>query len=218
MKVFLKNNISYLLCLLLLLTIGLYICTYFDKGAAILFFSENRTDFFNYFFCFTNSWGEGYAFLIIGLALLFYKIRNSITVGFTGLFTLVISRLLKDFFGHPRPSIYFSKILEIPNAIIPIPGVELTSSYTSSFPSGHTMAAFALYGLLAFSFKRTAIKILFLIIASLAGISRVYLGQHFLSDVVAGAFCGTLIALAMFALQEWMGRTPLKNRSLLKIK
>lgn len=218
MKAFFKNNISYLLSLLLLLTIGLYICTYFDKGAVLLFFSENRTDFFNYFFRFANSWGEGYAFLIIGVVLLFYNIRNAIAIGFAGLFTLIISRLLKDFFGHPRPTIYFSKILGIPNAIIPVPEVELTSSYTSSFPSGHTMAAFALYGLLAFSFKRTAIKILFLIIAALAGISRIYLGQHFLSDVVAGALFGTLIALAIFILQEWMERTPLRNRSLLKIK
>jgi membrane-associated phospholipid phosphatase len=69
---------------------------------------------------------------------------------------------------------------------------------TSSFPSGHTTAAVVLYGMLAFlasnRLRSGAIVWLarFMAVAApiLVGVSRMYRGMHFLTDVVAGALLG----------------------------
>jgi len=64
-----------------------------------------------------------------------------------------------------------------------------------SFPSGHTAtafgAAFALFGQIGgFSYGAIAL-------APLIGFSRVYLGAHYPSDVVAGAFLGVLVGIVV---------------------
>lgn len=74
----------------------------------------------------------------------------------------------------------------------------LLSLSTYSFPSGHTSGAMLFYGLLAaylFGRVRTwparaAIALLALALVALVGLSRVYLGVHYLSDVLAGVAFG----------------------------
>lgn len=74
----------------------------------------------------------------------------------------------------------------------------LVSLSTYSFPSGHTSGAMLFYGLLvAFLFSRVrawparvAIVLLALALVALVGLSRVYLGAHYLSDVLAAAAFG----------------------------
>ncbi len=63
---------------------------------------------------------------------------------------------------------------------------------TSSFPSGHTLAAFAAGTLLAENKTEAAA---FVGIATAVGVSRVHLGDHHPSDVVGGAVLGTVIGL-----------------------
>jgi undecaprenyl-diphosphatase len=66
-----------------------------------------------------------------------------------------------------------------------------------SFPSGHTITAFAVALSLAHFYPDLAIGLLFCAISVAA--SRVLLGMHFLSDVVAGAAIGTVLALSATA-------------------
>jgi membrane-associated phospholipid phosphatase len=69
---------------------------------------------------------------------------------------------------------------------------------TSSFPSGHTGAAVALYGCIAIIVLRNlrqrwlalSVVALCLAVPLIVGISRIYRGMHFLTDVVAGAIAG----------------------------
>jgi len=69
---------------------------------------------------------------------------------------------------------------------------EITTGKCMSFPSGDTEAAFALACVLAaFSIR---LRILCFSMASLVGLSRVYFGCHYFSDVVAGGLLGTIVA------------------------
>jgi undecaprenyl-diphosphatase len=69
-----------------------------------------------------------------------------------------------------------------------------------SFPSGHTMTAFAIALVLSYFYRGVELPLYFL--AGSIAISRVVLGMHFLSDVLAGAIlgvglgCGALTAFA----------------------
>ncbi len=103
--------------------------------------------------------------------LLLYGIQSAILYG------------LKYLVGRQRP-IFF---LEIPSRISAGPGEILDPS----FPSGHTLYAFMMATLLAFWFPRY--KILFLIMAGLIGWTRIYLGLHYPTDVIAGGILGYVV-------------------------
>jgi undecaprenyl-diphosphatase len=67
-----------------------------------------------------------------------------------------------------------------------------------SFPSGHTITAFAVAISLAHFYPDLTLGLLFCALSVAA--SRILLGMHFLSDVVAGAAIGTLLAIATTAI------------------
>lgn len=79
-----------------------------------------------------------------------------------------------------------------PPEVIPYFFSLVTPSDQFSFPSGHTMAAFLLAGLCSFYFGSTAYPLF--IWASAVGASRVILGVHFPTDILAGATLGLSIA------------------------
>lgn len=89
----------------------------------------------------------------------------------------ILNQILKFLFHRPRPTGY--RLLEI-------------GGY--SFPSGHAMASMAFYGFLIYLahkfIKNNTIKkliiILNILIIILIGISRIYLGVHYCSDVLVG--------------------------------
>lgn len=88
-----------------------------------------------------------------------------------------------------------------------------------SFPSGHSMVSFAFYGLLLYlvyinlprSLLRTAIMLFVGSLIPLVGVSRVYLGVHYPSDVVAGFAAGgiwlTACVMALEAVRHYRGKT-----------
>jgi membrane-associated phospholipid phosphatase len=100
------------------------------------------------------------------------------------------------------------------------PGVELAHYVEASFafPSGHSATAAALYGFFAYALARdaaTRTRRAGVILAALAviltvGLSRMYLGVHFLSDVLGGYLMGLLWLVAGVALAEFLrARSPM---------
>lgn len=101
---------------------------------------------------------------------------------------LALNQVLKFIVQRPRPDGYW---------------LAVESSY--SFPSGHSMISMAFYGLLIWmiwKYERDDVMrhvwcCLFGLIIVMVGISRIYLGVHYASDVIAG-FCVSLIWLVFF--------------------
>lgn len=82
----------------------------------------------------------------------------------------------------------------------PTPFFGLTPATSYSFPSGHALLSFCFYGALAMVLTahlqrrtaRTAVWVVTAVLVILIGLSRVYLGMHYASDVIAG-FTAALI-------------------------
>ena len=124
---------------------------------------------------------------------------------------MIISFSSKAFFAHDRPILFFEKLgtLDTINLIDDV--YEVTGQ--TSFPSGHTMSGFALFGILAFILgRKNLIGTLCFITALLIGISRIYLVQHFLKDIYLGAIMGSTIALYIYWFQS---RYPINEKKLL---
>jgi undecaprenyl-diphosphatase len=74
------------------------------------------------------------------------------------------------------------------------------SMRTHSFPSGHTSTSFAAATMLAILVPR--FRVAFFVLATLIGLSRLYNGVHYPTDVLAGALLGVLVALGIRHLSQ----------------
>ena len=119
----------------------------------------------------------GWLWIAIGVLLLFFK--KTRIAGFSVLISLAINAFftnitLKDLIARPRP-------FHVSEAIVPL--IAHPSSF--SFPSGHTSgsltAALALYKTTPKKYGIPAV-----ILASLIGVSRIYIGVHYPTDVLGG--------------------------------
>ncbi len=196
-----KKNLYFFIPFALALMVGAYLLFTVEKGTFVLYFATERKPVIDRIFVYITQLGEPLAYGIITLAFLRIKIRYGVTIIVLGAVNLVISLALKTLFAMPRPGYVYWLQNEL-EMISYIPYIDTNVSPTSSFPSGHTLSAFALYALVAFLLQQKKWGLPLLVIALLVGISRVVLTQHFLMDIYAGAICGVLIAMGVYALQS----------------
>ena len=211
---FLREHKGYSITIILYFIVSFILLLFLNKGDLVLFFSDNRTDFWNTFFIYGTQLGEEYTYLLAGIGLLFIKYRYAIFVPLVAGFTAVFSFLLKAFFAHPRPKLWFESLGE---TLTFVPDIYVNVGLTS-FPSGHTFSGFAIFGYLALCSSKWWLKTLFASFAIITGLSRVYLAQHFLEDIVFGGFLGTALAVGVYLLQERWSNDESKwwNNRLLK--
>ena len=111
------------------------------------------------------------------------KIRKlyALPVAFTVSIAEILNLILKNVFVRERPNI-----------------LRLVNETSYSFPSGHAMASAALYSciaILAWRYnKKIAMTIFCCVMTILIGLSRVYLGVHYITDVIGGWCLGIAIA------------------------
>ncbi len=172
-----------------------------DHGEAILYLNRNRQPWMDIFFDYVTLLGDGLFFLPVGILLLFVRYRYALVLPVLGLLVSVFTQGLKHLFGHPRPYAYFENN-GMMDKIVPIEGIDMYTGM-NSFPSGHTMTAFALYAFLALCLpgKRWG-GLFFFILALLVGLSRIYLVHHFLEDVFLGSIMGVALALTFYWVAE----------------
>lgn len=136
--------------------------------------------------------------MVMGYLLLCQQRRLAVVVLIASLGALGVNTLLKNSYQRERPDL-------VPHA---------AEVYTPSFPSGHSMVAAATYltlgALLASAAKRRRLKVYYLSVAVtltlLVGASRVYLGVHWPTDVLAGWTAGAGWALLCWLLAQWLQR------------
>jgi len=128
--------------------------------------------------------------LVLAACLAFRHIREAIFCLVSGL-ALNVNDLLKPIWGRPRPTSNLVHVLTHPGGF--------------SFPSGHAMGSTITFGFFAFlvwqliepSKWRTALLAILLAWPIFICSSRMYLGAHWLSDVVGGILAGAMIVIAL---------------------
>ena len=138
---------------------------------------------------FTGLGNSGALFLLLAVLLLCFRAtRRAGGTALTAMaFGLVVTNLtVKPLVGRERPWVAMGDFVTL-----------VTSADPNSFPSGHTCAAFAFAAALCMSLPRgwSWQRGAALGLAVLMGLSRLYVGVHFPSDVLAGAAIGALCGL-----------------------
>lgn len=205
-KIFSVYVMAYLVVLVVML--GL-LCTYPQVELHLLLNSCHngiQDTFFKYY----STLAE-WPLYVLGLLPLFWK-KKEITL-FYALCELsggIVVQILKHLFTAPRPISVFENY---PQLFLPmVDGVSM--HHSNSFPSGHTSTFFVFFTccalLLAYHNGRRAadggrrrvaailLMLLLLALAALGGYSRIYLSQHFLSDVCVGSIIGVVIPCLLF--------------------
>ena len=158
-----------------------------------------RTDMLTPFMKIVTFLGNGGWFWIL-CAVVLLAIPKTRKTGYAAVLSLIFgvivtNLLLKNIVARPRP---FAEI----EALIPL----IAKPTDFSFPSGHTTASFAV-ALVMLRMLPKKIGIPAVVLAALVAFSRLYLGVHYPTDVLAGF----VVALVGSSLAVWGVRTKLGN-------
>ncbi len=221
MKLFLKENRLVLFFLFFLIAALLFVLFANDKLELHLQINSyvNQWDYVDVFFKYITHLGDGLFVLILSIFILFFNMRLGIALVSAYALASLISTALKHwvFEAFNRP--YFIFQWDAPHHLNLVNGVDMYIH--NAFPSGHATAAFVFFVVLSIYFKTNVKKVMCLLLACIAAFSRVYLSQHFLMDITAGAFLGSSIGIltSYFFWYRNDGAFLLKlNKSILKIK
>lgn len=143
---------------------------------------------------FTSLGNAGLLWIVLSIVMLVWRPtrKAGILAGCALIFSLLFTNLgLKLLLTRPRP-------YTVVEGLIPL----LTSGDPNSFPSGHTSAAFSAGLVWARTLPKAWMRRAAVIQAVLMGLSRLYVGVHYPSDVLSGALVGAVCAL----LALWIGR------------
>lgn len=158
------------------------------------FFEGIRTPFLNFVACFFSVFGET-LFLIVGICLIYWLVdkrwgERLVVVTFS---SISLGTCLKGLVARPRP--YAAGVVtrvEVDNPIIST----MSLNATQSFPSGHSIMGGSLFTSTLLTYRKKKWLWVFCPIMILGVMtSRLYLGVHFFTDVLAGASIGVLFSV-----------------------
>lgn len=188
-----RHNYRYFLPYFILLLGTLLILLFIEKGNEVIWLNTFYSTPMNFFFKWATKLGEVWAGVFIGLIIL-WKFPFRTFVAF--ITVLIIETTLVQIFKNQifsdsvRPKLFLEGY--------PLKFVDdLYINTMHSFPSGHTAAAFVFFTFFAL-ITDSRWKPWLLVFPVLTGLSRIYLAQHFLLDVVVGSVIGVSLSLVVF--------------------
>lgn len=178
-----KQHMIAVLCLVgfigIMLLVLFHQISWFDESVYHLIYGNHNKLFDNFFIHFTKIGNTLPTIIIAGIIILLFRQRKDQAIVASSLASTVgLNQLIKHIIRRPRPPMDRRLIRQ--------------GGY--SFPSGHSMAALCVYGVLIYfcftKIKNKKLKIacisLLTLMILLIGISRIYVGVHYPSDVLGG--------------------------------
>jgi membrane-associated phospholipid phosphatase len=185
----------------------------YSQETIFLAINGYHNGFLDLFFSIITYYGDGLAFVVVILALAFFSFSRMFMGLVVFLATSFTAQFLKRVFFNNRFRPY--KVLGgdhnlyIPDGVSPIT--------MNSFPSGHTVTAFALSTFLLLILPRKSyLSGALLIMAGLTAYSRVYLTHHFAIDVWSGSIIGVVVSILTYWWLENYFDRKFGQKSLLK--
>lgn len=199
-----RNAVLFTLALACVVSVFLLI---YGKENSFLVINKYNSPEFDYVFRFWTYLGDGIIWAPLFAYVLLFKKDYLISIVAALIICTALTQVLKRivFWNDFRP------IVVLANKVRVIPGYYMNR--THSFPSGHTSTAFTLALLLASIVKRNVWVFVFPLIAFFVGYSRVYLAQHFVTDVLAGIFVGIVSAYLSLLVHEEFRKRRQKSLS-----
>jgi len=189
-SLYFRTSRWYFWALALLFLTGSLLLAIDGKGGSFILLNSYHTDWLNTFFINYTNVGDGLFALFISVILFFYKRKKqALALLLSFLISGLLVQIIKNLVTSPRPRLFFTSGQYTQF----IEGVTLSNN--SSFPSGHTASAFAVATVLVLTMQNKNWQLPILFAATLAGYSRMYLAQHFLTDVMMGAFLGLIAGI-----------------------
>jgi undecaprenyl-diphosphatase len=108
-------------------------------------------------------------------------VSYAIAMALAGLGAGLLAQIIKHLVGRARPELWLGPTHYAPGS-------------STSFPSGHTVGAFALAGVLIFGSRSPLLRVVAFALAAGVGLSRVLAFRHWTSDVTASAVIGLVSA------------------------
>lgn len=190
-KILKKYQYPYLFISSLILLGVIFMLVFFNHSSLLdktiydflIFFKTNWLT--NFFKVVTNLANAYVLITIIGIILIIKRKEYSFYLALNLVVVTYLNQIVKHLLKRPRPL-----------------GIALINQGGYSFPSGHAMAGIAFYGLLIFfiwqsqfKYKKFACLLLATVIL-IIGLSRIYLGVHYASDVIGGLALGLVCLIA----------------------
>jgi membrane-associated phospholipid phosphatase len=184
------DNRYFFFSFLFVFLIGLFFLWREGKAASFFYLNPYHSSALDGFFIRFTFLGDGiFSIVVFVLLLVMRRYSQALQVMTAFLASALCIQVLKSFFSMPRPKQFFPS----GQYAYFIDGV--THMGFSSFPSGHATTIFALATMLALFEKNKKWNAAYLVAAAAVGYSRIYLGQHFLGDVLVGSLMGVLLAV-----------------------
>lgn len=183
----------FILTSLVFFVICILFVTFLSKKELHLLINSWNSPFGDRVFRYLTYFGDGLTVILLVPVIAYIRRKKWVKCIYIGLATCLGAGLVAQFFkkvvfkGSPRPVSYFPE-----ESLHLVEGVRI--HHWNTFPSGHTASIYALMLFCVFLFPaHRGFQVLCAVFAFLVALSRVYLSQHFLEDIIGGMVLSMLL-------------------------